>query len=101
MWQELADIPPTLIKEKDPEGLLTLRAKLLASLGPQFLWIIFLSTDEWPSLTTKAKQRHTTMHMAFIVTHIYDRVCTRLWKHFAALTLEDVQGRDSTFWPSP
>jgi hypothetical protein len=46
MWQELADIPPTLIKEKDPEGLLTLRAKLLASLGPQFLWIIFLSTDE-------------------------------------------------------
>ena len=48
MWgrHEVTHIDGTLVKFKDPGGLLTLRAQFLSSLGPQFLWIIFISTDE-------------------------------------------------------
>jgi hypothetical protein len=58
MWglQELACIPGTLTKVKDPRDLLTLRAQLLASLGPQFLWIIMFIMVEWASLTDEEKQ---------------------------------------------
>jgi hypothetical protein len=98
MWgrHEVTHIDGTLVKFKDPGGLLTLRAQFLSSLGPQFLWIIMFSTVELASLTEEEKEMYTTMRMAFLTAN-----CKRLGKGFAVLSLEDTEGHDSTFRPSP
>ena len=70
-------------KRKDPGGLLVLRAQMIASLGPAFLWIIMLSPVEWASLNDEEKEMHATIRMSWVSAYAKGSeliLSIRLWK---------------------
>jgi hypothetical protein len=54
---------------KDACDLLILRYSLLEELGPAYMWLIFLSVVDWPSLPDADKQQHTQMWLDWLSSY--------------------------------